>query len=62
PYRILAIGPPTMQKAFDRTAGLRWLRQLEVAYGVGATVSAGDGLALPAGTMRDVTSARPLGP
>lgn len=62
PYRILAIGPPTMQKAFDRTAGLRWLRQLEVAYGVGATVSAGDGLVLPAGTMRDVTSARPLGP
>ncbi|MCV7317559.1 DUF881 domain-containing protein [Mycolicibacillus parakoreensis] len=58
PYTILAIGPPSMGKAFDRTAGLRWLRRLEVTYGVGVTVSAGDGLALPAGTMREVTYAR----
>lgn len=54
PYVILAVGPPDMQGAFDRSAGLYRLRLLEASYRVGVTVTAGDGLALPAGTLRDV--------
>lgn len=59
PYEILAIGPPnTMAENFDRSTGLRRLRLLETSYGVGVTVSAGEGLAIPAGTVREVTFAR----
>ncbi len=59
PYQILAIGPPnTMAQTFERSSGLRRLRLLETSYGVGVTVSAGDGLAIPAGTVREVTFAR----
>lgn len=59
PYEILAIGPPnTMQDTFDRTPGLQRLRLLETSYGVGVTVSAGDGLTLPAGLVREVNFAK----
>lgn len=63
PYTILAIGPPkAMRDAFDRSPGLRRLRLLEVSYGVGVNVNVGDGLALPAGAVRDVKFAREIGP
>jgi uncharacterized protein YlxW (UPF0749 family) len=63
PYAILAIGPPhAMQDDFDRSPGLHRLRLLETSYGVGVSVNAGDGLALPAGAIRDVKFAKQIGP
>jgi uncharacterized protein YlxW (UPF0749 family) len=63
PYAILAIGPPhAMQDVFDRSPGLQRLRLLEASYGVGVNVSAGDGLTLPAGSVRDVNFAKQIGP
>ncbi|ORB83792.1 hypothetical protein B1987_08205 [Mycobacterium kansasii] len=63
PYTILAVGPPhAMQDVFDRSPGLRRLRLLEVSYGVGVSVNAADGLALPAGASRDVKFAKQIGP
>ncbi|MGH3563821.1 MAG: DUF881 domain-containing protein [Mycobacterium sp.] len=62
PYTILAIGPQhELQDAFDRSPGLYRLRLLEVSYGVGVSVSAGDGLTLPAGAIRDVKFAKQIG-
>ena len=63
PYVILAVGPPhAMQESFDRSTGLQRLRLLETSYGVGVTVAGGDGLALPAGSVRDVNFAKQIGP
>ncbi len=63
PYDILAIGPPnTMRDVFDRSPGLIRLRLLETSYGVGVTVSTGDGLSLPAGATRDIRFAKQIGP
>lgn len=62
PYTILAIGPPhAMQDTFDRSPGLHRLRLLEMSYGVGVSVNVGDGLALPAGAIRDVKFAKQIG-
>ncbi|KZS61847.1 hypothetical protein A4G26_10905 [Mycobacterium kansasii] len=62
PYTILAVGPPhAMQDVFDRSPGLHRLRLLEVSYGVGVSVNASDGLALPAGAIRDVKFAKQIG-
>ena len=62
PYVILAVGPPhAMQDAFDRSPGLQRLRLLETSYGVGVSVSAGDGLTLPAGSVRDINFAKQIG-
>jgi uncharacterized protein YlxW (UPF0749 family) len=62
PYTILAIGPPhAMQDVFDRSPGLHRLRLLEASYGVGVSVDARDGLALPAGTVRNVKFAKEIG-
>ena len=62
PYAILAVGPPhAMQDVFDRSPGLQRLRLLETTYGVGVNVSAGDGLTLPAGSVRDVNFAKQIG-
>jgi uncharacterized protein YlxW (UPF0749 family) len=59
PYVILAVGPPhQLQDTFDRSPGLQRLRLLETSYGVGVSVAAGDGLTLPAGSVRDVDFAR----
>lgn len=61
PYAVVAVGPPhAMADAFDRSSGLQRLRLLEASYGVGVTVAAGDGLTLPAGSVRDLTFARGL--
>ena len=63
PYAILAVGPPNaMRDVFDHSPGLQRLRLLEVSYGVGVTVNVADGLSLPAGSIRDVKSAKPIGP
>jgi uncharacterized protein YlxW (UPF0749 family) len=63
PYVILAIGPPhSMQEVFDRTPGLQRLRLLEASYGVGVNVSSGEGLTLPAGSVRDINFAKQIGP
>ncbi|MEZ0340973.1 DUF881 domain-containing protein [Mycobacterium sp. pV006] len=63
PYEVLAVGPPrTLQDNFNRSSGLQRLRLLETSYGVGVQVSAGDGLTLPAGSVREVdfaTETRP---
>jgi uncharacterized protein YlxW (UPF0749 family) len=63
PYVVLAVGPPhSMQDVFDRSPGLQRLRLLETGYGVGVNVSSGDGLTLPAGSVRDVNFAKEIGP
>lgn len=62
PYAIVAIGPPNaMADAFDRSSGLHRLRLLEASYGVGVRVSAGDGLGVPAVSVRDVHFAKEIG-
>jgi uncharacterized protein YlxW (UPF0749 family) len=63
PYVILAVGPPhAMRDVFDRSPGLQRFRLLETSYGVGVNVSSGDGLTLPAGSVRDVNFAKQIGP
>ncbi|QUR67582.1 DUF881 domain-containing protein [Mycobacterium spongiae] len=63
PYTVRAIGPPhLMRDAFDRSPGLHRLRLLEISYGVGVSVDIGDGLALPAGSIRDIKFAKEIGP
>ncbi|WP_326546632.1 DUF881 domain-containing protein [Mycolicibacterium sp. ND9-15] len=62
PYVVLAIGPPhAMQGVFDRSPGLLRLRLLEASYGVGVSVSAGEALELPAGSVREINFAREIG-
>ena len=62
PYQIVAIGPPnSMRDVFDRSPGLVRLRLLETSYGVGVTVSAGDGLTVPAAAARDIKFAKQIG-
>lgn len=62
PYAILAVGPPhAMRDVFDRSSGLQRLRLLEIAYGVGVSVSTGDGLTLPAGSVREINFAKQIG-
>ena len=61
PYAVVAVGPPhAMADAFDRSSGLQRLRLLESSYGVRVTVASGDGLTLPAGSVRDLTFAKGL--
>ncbi|MGE2729059.1 DUF881 domain-containing protein [Mycolicibacterium vaccae] len=63
PYVVLAVGPPrALQDNFARSSGLQRLRLLETSYGVGVQVSAGDGLTLPAGSVREVNFATEMGP
>jgi uncharacterized protein YlxW (UPF0749 family) len=62
PYTVVAVGPPhAMRDVFDRSPGLQRLRLLEASYGVGVSVSARDGLTLPAGAVRDVKFAKQIG-
>lgn len=63
PYAVVAVGPPrAMQDVFDRSPGLQRLRLLEASYGVGVEVSAADDVAVAAGSVRDLTFAKVLGP
>lgn len=62
PYAIVAVGPPNaMRDVFERSPGLARMRLLEASYGAGVTVSAGDGLTVPAANTRDVKYAREIG-
>lgn len=62
PYVVLAIGPPrAMQDVFDRSPGLQRLRLLETSYGVGVSVSTGEELELPAGSVREINFAKEIG-
>jgi uncharacterized protein YlxW (UPF0749 family) len=62
PYTIVAIGPPNaMREGFDHSAGLLRMRLLETSYGVGVNVSAGDGITVPAGAVRDTKFAKRIG-
>ncbi|AFM17510.1 hypothetical protein Mycch_2749 [Mycolicibacterium chubuense NBB4] len=62
PYAILAVGPPhALADNFDHSSGLQRLRLLEASYGVGVSVTAGDGLTLPAGSVRDINYAKEIG-
>jgi len=62
PYVVLAIGPPHgMHDVFDNSSALQRLRLLETSYGVGVNVSEGDGLTVPAGSVRDVNFAKQIG-
>jgi uncharacterized protein YlxW (UPF0749 family) len=62
PYTVLAVGPPhVMRDVFDRSPGLQRLRLLESSYSVGVSVSARDGLTLPAGAVRDIKFAKKIG-
>ncbi len=62
PYTILAVGPPhAIGDNFDRSSGLQRLRLLESSYGVGVSVAAGDGLVLPAGSVRELNFAKQIG-
>jgi uncharacterized protein YlxW (UPF0749 family) len=62
PYTIIAIGPPNvMREGFEHSAGLFRMQLLEASYGVGVNVSAGDGLTVPAGAVRDTKFAKRIG-
>ncbi|CAN5544005.1 DUF881 domain-containing protein [soil metagenome] len=62
PYTIVAIGPPNgMREVFEHSAGLYRMQLLETSYGVGVSVSAGDGLTVPAGAVRDTKFAKRIG-
>lgn len=62
PYAIVAIGPPHgMQDEFERSPGYVRMRVLEASYGVGATISTGDPLTVPAGSAREVKYAKAIG-
>ncbi len=63
PYEVLAIGPPrAMREVFNNSPGMQRLRLLEAAYGVGVGVSATDDVEVPAGPVRELNFARPIGP
>ena len=62
PYVAVAVGPPhAMQDAFERSSGFQRMLLLEASYGVGATVTVGESLTVPAGSSREVKYAKPVG-
>jgi uncharacterized protein YlxW (UPF0749 family) len=62
PYVVIGIGPPHgMHDTFDNSPALQRLRLLETSYGVGVKVSEGDGLTVPAGSVRDINFAKQIG-
>ncbi|CAN7428461.1 DUF881 domain-containing protein [Mycolicibacterium frederiksbergense] len=55
PYAIVALGPPhAMQDVFNRSPGMQRLTLLQQSYGVGVTVSTGEALSVPAGSVREI--------
>lgn len=55
PYAIVALGPPhAMQDVFNRSPGMQRLTLLQQSYGVGVTVSTGDALSVPGGSVREI--------
>jgi uncharacterized protein YlxW (UPF0749 family) len=63
PYEVVALGPPNaLRDGFERSPAFIRLRLLEVSYGVAVTVSAGEGLTVPTGAVRDIKFAKQIGP
>lgn len=63
PYDVIALGPPhAMQDVFDRSPGMQRLLLLQRSYGVGVTVSTGEALSVPAGSVREIRFANEIGP
>lgn len=63
PYQVLAIGPPNrLREDFEASPAMLRLRLLETSYGASVDLRTGEGLTLPAGSVRDIRLARPLGP
>lgn len=63
PYEIVALGPQNaLRDGFERSPALTRLRLLEISYGVGVTVSAGEGLTVPTGATREIVFATQIGP
>lgn len=61
PYVVVALGPPhAMQDVFNRSPGLQRLTLLQQSYGVGVTVSAGDALNVPGGSVREIRFAKQI--
>ncbi|MCF6390054.1 DUF881 domain-containing protein [Mycobacterium sp. MBM] len=61
PYAIVALGPPhAMQDVFNRSPGMQRLTLLQQSYGVGVTVSTGEALSVPGGSVREIRFAREL--
>ncbi len=55
PYAIVALGPPhAMQDVFNRSPGMQRLTLLQQSYGVGVTVSTGEALSVPSGSVREI--------
>ena len=51
-----------MRDVFDNSPALQRLRLLETSYGVGVNVSEGEGLVVPASSVRDLNFAKKIGP
>lgn len=63
PYEIVALGPPhAMQDVFNRSPGMQRLTLLQQSYGVGVTVSTGEALNVPGGSVREIRFAKQIGP
>lgn len=63
PYAVVAVGAPkTMQDVFNRSPGLQRLMLLQRSYGVGVTVSTGDGLSVPGASVHEIRFAKQIGP
>lgn len=61
PYAIVALGPPhAMQDVFNRSPGMQRLTLLQQSYGVGVTVSTGEALSVPGGSVREIRFARQM--
>lgn len=63
PYVITALGPAhAMQDVFNRSPGLQRLMLLQKSYGAGVTVSTGEALNVPGGSVREIRFAKQIGP
>lgn len=63
PYDVVALGPPhAMQDVFGRSPAMQRLTLLQRSYGVGVTVSTGEALSVPAGSVREIRFAEEIGP
>lgn len=62
PYDIVALGPPhAMQDVFNRSPGMQRLTLLQQSYGAGVTVSTGEALNVPGGSIREIRFATEIG-
>ncbi|MFI2841628.1 Uncharacterized conserved protein YlxW, UPF0749 family [Mycolicibacterium neoaurum] len=63
PYEVIALGPPhAIQDVFNRSSGMQRLMLLQRSYGVGVTVSTGEALNVPGGSVREIRFAKEMKP